>query len=80
MVDMVADWYGGSTSVGFSRREPMMVLVAVVEIVGWVAVIPLLVTWMVRWLLIGMVVLHTSVGFSRREPMMVLVAVVGMVG
>jgi hypothetical protein len=41
MVEMVADWYGGSTSVGFSRREPMLVLVAVVVMVGWVAVIHL---------------------------------------
>ena len=37
MVEMVADWYGGSTSVGFSRREPMMVLAAVLVMVGWVA-------------------------------------------
>jgi hypothetical protein len=41
MVDMVADWYGGSTSVGCSRREPVMVLVAVVVMVGWVSVIRL---------------------------------------
>jgi len=40
MVEMVADWYGGSTSVGFSRREPMMVLVAVVVMVVWVTVSP----------------------------------------
>ncbi len=39
MVEIVADWYGGSTSVGFSRSEPMLVLVAVVVMVGWVAVI-----------------------------------------
>ncbi len=25
MVEMVADWYGSSTPVGFSRREPMNV-------------------------------------------------------
>ncbi len=39
MVEMVADWYGGSILVGFSRREPMMFLVTVVVMVGWVAVI-----------------------------------------
>ncbi len=41
MVEMVADWYGGSTSIGLSSREPMMVLAAVVVMVGWVAVSPL---------------------------------------
>ncbi len=44
MVEMVADWYGGSTSVGLSRREPVVLwywCMAVVEIVGWVAFIRL---------------------------------------
>ena len=41
MVEIVADWYGGSPSVGFSRREPMMVLATVVVIVRWVAFIRL---------------------------------------
>jgi hypothetical protein len=41
MVYIVADWYGGSTSVGCSRREPVMVLVAVVVMVGWMALIRL---------------------------------------
>ncbi len=58
MVEMVADWYGGSTSIGFSRREPMMVLVAVVVMVGWVAVIHSKLPEWLRWLLIDMVVLH----------------------
>ena len=79
MFEIVADWYGGSTSVGFSRREPMMVLAAVVVMVGWVAVIPLLVTWMVE-MVADWYGGSTSVGFSRREPMMVLAAVVVMVG
>jgi hypothetical protein len=41
MVEIVADWYGGSPSVGFSRREPKMVLATVVVIVRWVAFIRL---------------------------------------
>ncbi len=52
---------GGSTSVGFSRIEPMMVLLAVVVMVGWVAVILSKLPEWLRWLLIGKVVLHRLV-------------------
>ena len=61
MVEMVADWYGGSSLVGLSRRELMLVLEAVVVMVGWVALLRSKLPEWLRLLQIGMVALHRLV-------------------